>query len=67
MMMKGPVRELLPSPPQHLRLTLPKGKRARSVQLLVAGTKPRFTEKGGIIELDVPPFELHEAVAVDLV
>ncbi|MCU1329541.1 MAG: Beta-galactosidase trimerization domain protein [Bryobacterales bacterium] len=67
MMMKGPVRELLPSPPQHARIAIPKGKRVRSVQLLVAGTRPRYTEKGGSIEVDVPPFELHEAVAVDLI
>ena len=45
---------------------MPKGKHVRGVQLLVAGTKARYNETGGSIEIDVPPFELHEAVAVDL-
>ena len=66
MMMKGPVRELLPSPPQRVRIAVPKGKTVKSVQLLVAGRKPIYKEVGGSIEVDVPPFELHEAVAVDL-
>ena len=56
----------LSAPPQRVRVAVPKGKTVKSVQLLVAGRKPIYKEVGGSIEIDVPPFELHEAVAVDL-
>ena len=38
MMMKGPVRELIPVGEQHVRVRLPEGTRAKAVRLLVAGT-----------------------------
>ena len=56
---------MLPSP-RPVRFAAPKGTRVQGVQLLVAGTKARYKEAGGSIEVDVPPFELQEAVAVDL-
>jgi hypothetical protein len=66
MMMKGPVRELLPIGEQRLRLRLPEGSRARSVRLLVAGTVPPVRESAGWLELTVPSVLAHEVVAVDL-
>src|SRR5207248_4460091 len=34
MMMKGPVREILPAPPQKVRIRVPQGRRLTKVQLL---------------------------------
>lgn len=67
MMMKGPVRELIPSPAQRVRVRIPKDKRVKAVHFLVSKTAPRFENSNGMIELEVPPIELHEAVAIDLV
>ena len=36
MMMKGPLRELIPVGPERVRIRLPAGTRARRVQLLTA-------------------------------
>jgi hypothetical protein len=37
------------------------------VRFLVNPAVPRTTEVKGMLEVDVPPFELNEAVAIDLV
>jgi hypothetical protein len=66
MMLKGPARELLPVAAQRVRVRLPEGTAARGVRLLVAGAEPVYREHGGWIEVDVPPFSLHEVVAVDV-
>jgi hypothetical protein len=66
MTMKGPVRELIPSPPQKVRVRIPKGKSVKTVKFLVNPAVPRSTVVNGTIEVDVPPFELNEAVAIDL-
>ena len=66
MMMKGPVRELIPSPSQHARIRLPQGRRIKAVHLLSSGAHPRFRELNGALEIEVPPFELNEVIAVDL-
>jgi hypothetical protein len=66
MMMKGPVRELIPSPPQRVRIRLPKGKQAKAVHFLVSKSVPRYQTVNGAIEVDVPPIELNEAVAIDV-
>ena len=66
MMMKGPVRELLPVGGQQVRIRLPEGINARGVKLLVAGTAPQFRQGGGWIEVAVPQILAHEVVAVDL-
>jgi Hypothetical glycosyl hydrolase 6/Beta-galactosidase trimerisation domain len=66
MTMKGPVRELVPSPPQKVRVRIPKGKIVKQVKFLVnAAVIPRSTIANGVVEVDVPPFELNEAVAID--
>jgi hypothetical protein len=66
MMMKGPVREIIPIGPQKVRLRLPSGKRLAGVKLLVGGTRPDFSETMGAVEVQVPSIGLHEVVAFDL-
>jgi hypothetical protein len=66
MTMKGPVRELIPSPPQKVRLRVPAGKQVKAVHFLAGNTVPKYQLVNGWVEVDVPPFELHQAVAVDI-
>jgi hypothetical protein len=65
MMMKGPVREILPMPRQHLRIRVPSGRRVAGVRLLVANSVVPYKEANGVIELEVPSVGLHEVVALD--
>ena len=67
MMMKGPLRELIPVSEQQVRLHLPDGARVSRVHLLAANTKPRFTQNGRELHVVVPSILDHEVVAVDLV
>ena len=67
MMMKGPVRELIPVSGQQVRLQLPGGTRVGRVHLLAADQKPRFTQHGQELRVTVPSILDHEVVAVDLV
>ncbi len=66
MMMKGPVREILPIGPQKVRVRLPDGVKAREVKFLVGAAKAQWRQSGGWIETTTPPIELHEVVAIDL-
>ena len=66
MMMKGPVREIVPIGSQKVRLRLPSGKKLAGVKLLVAGTRIDFSEAAGAVEVQVPSIGLHEVVALDL-
>lgn len=66
MMMKGPVRTILPVGPQRVRVRLPQGASANAVRLLVAGTKPDFRQGPGWVEVEVPSIGVHEVVAVDI-
>jgi hypothetical protein len=66
MLMKGPVRELLPVGEQRVHVRLPEGSRAKRVQLLVAGTSASIRESAGWLEVTVPSIRAHEVVAVDL-
>jgi hypothetical protein len=66
MMMKGPVRELVPIGEQQVRLRLPAGTTAKTVRLLAAGTSPRVARSGAILDITVPSVLDHEVVAVDL-
>ena len=67
MAMKGPVRELIPSPPQHVTVRIPKGRQVKAVHLLASPAVPRYKTADGLLEVEVPPIELNEAVAIDLV
>jgi hypothetical protein len=67
MMMKGPIREIIPAPRQQLRIRLPDGRRVRKAHFLVSGKTPVYHEAGGIVSLTVPSIDLHEVIALDLV
>ncbi len=66
MMMKGPYRELIPLPDQHVKIQIPAGKKVAKVQLLVAGLKPDYETINSSIELIVPEILDHEVIALDL-
>src|SRR5271165_4219648 len=66
MMLKGPVRELLPVGEQQVRVRMPGGLVARGVHLLVAGTAPQFRQTGEWLGVSVPPFAVHEVVGIDV-
>jgi len=66
MAMKGPYRELIPSPPQTVRVKLPAGAAAKDVRLLVAGQSPAVQRDGATLGVVVPSILDHEVVAIDL-
>jgi hypothetical protein len=66
MMMKGPVREILPVAGQDVRVRIPDGLRAKHVRLLVGGQAPPFRQSGEWLAVAVPSVGVHEVVAVDL-
>jgi hypothetical protein len=66
MMMKGPIRELLPVGEQKVRAKLPDGLKAKSVRLLVANTSPPFQQTDEWLEVSVPSVLAHEVVAIDV-
>jgi hypothetical protein len=66
MLMKGPVRELIPVSEQQVRLQLPDGARVSRVHLLATDRKPQFTQRGRELHVIVPSILDHEVVAVDL-
>ena len=65
MMMKGPLREVIPVGPLTVRVRLPEGARAKKVQLLTAGSTVRAREAAGVLTITVPSVEIHEVVAID--
>jgi hypothetical protein len=65
MMMKGPLREFLPSPPQEVNIRLPAGRSARAVKLLASGRIPQFRQTANQVRLTVPAILDHEVIAVD--
>jgi hypothetical protein len=67
MAMRPNFHELIPSPPQAVRVRLPEGTKASRVQLLVAGGSPAVRGRTpGYIELTVPSILDHEVIAIDL-
>ena len=66
MMMKGPVREFIPTPPQKVAVRLPGGSRAKKVQLLVSGARPKVAETNGVAILTIAAIVDHEVIAIDL-
>jgi hypothetical protein len=65
MMMKGPVREIIPVPAQTVRIQVPQGKRIGRVRLLVANKDIPFQQRNGVIDLEIPSIALHEVIAFD--
>jgi hypothetical protein len=66
MMMKGPVRELIPVGEQKVFLRLPDGARPRRVRLLAADKSPHIHRSGPHLTIAVPSILDHEVVAIDL-
>jgi hypothetical protein len=65
MMMKGPVRELIPVGEQVVTLQVPADRPVRRVHLLRAGIEPEVQHARGAITVRVPSVLEHEVVAVD--
>jgi hypothetical protein len=66
MMMKGPIREFIPTPPQTVSVRLPNNGKAKKVQLLVSGQTPRVQESNGTVRLTIPSILDHEVIAIDV-
>ncbi|HWA10026.1 MAG TPA: beta-galactosidase trimerization domain-containing protein [Opitutaceae bacterium] len=66
MMMKGPIRDLIPLTEQKVRLRLPDGLKPKAVKLLVAGRSAELRQAGGWVEVTVPSILAHEVIAVDV-
>jgi hypothetical protein len=66
MMMKGPIREIIPLHGQKLRLTMQPGALSKKISLLVSNADPEHRISGREIVVDLPPIGLHEVVAIDL-
>jgi hypothetical protein len=66
MLMKGPVRELVPVGEQKVRLRLPGGVRVKQTRLLAADIPPRTERNDQTLSIRVPSILDHEVVAVDL-
>ena len=66
MMMKGPIRELIPIGSQQVRVRLPDGTKPRRVHLLAADKTPKVDRAGQHLTLTVPSILDHEVVAIDL-
>jgi hypothetical protein len=66
MMMKGPVRELVPIGEQTVRLHLPDGLVAKKVHLLAADKTPHVEHGNSELTITVPSILDHEVVAIDL-
>ena len=65
MMMKGPVRELLPIGEQRVRVRIPERETVARVHLLVADQTPRVDMSAGYVDVTVPTIADHEVVAID--
>lgn len=65
MLMKGPMREIIPAPPQEVEIELPMGKTAGAVKLLVSGATPQVTREGRKVKLTVTGIQAYEVVAVE--
>ncbi len=66
MMMKGPIRELIPLGGRHVRLRLPPEVRPRKVRLLAADKTVRAHREGVYLSVAVPGILDHEVIAIDL-
>jgi len=66
MLMKGPVRELIPIGEQQVRIRLPEGANVKKVHLLAAEKTPHVHRDGSQLTITVPSILDHEVVAIDL-
>jgi hypothetical protein len=67
MMMKGPLREVIPISGQRVSIRVSRdGRRIKKARLLVSGRDIPFHEDGNTVLVEVPGIEIHEVVALDL-
>jgi len=65
MMMKGPVREVIPIANQRVRIQIPKERHVTRAKLLVSGKGIAYQQEQGLIFLDVASIGAHEVIALD--
>jgi len=65
MMMKGPLREVIPVGPLRVRVRLPDDLRPAKAHLLTAGKPLQPEVAGGIWSLTVPSVDVHEVIAIE--
>jgi hypothetical protein len=65
MMMKGPVREIIPLSKQTVSIKIPSNKTISALHLLVSKAKADYRLADGTVELEVPAIGLHEVIALD--
>jgi hypothetical protein len=65
MMMKAPLREIIPISRQRVAFRVPSSRRVARVHLLVAARDVPYRAEGSTVSLEVPSIQLHEVVAVD--
>jgi hypothetical protein len=67
MMMKGPLREVIPISSQKVTIRAPRGgRRVTKARLLVSGREIPFREEGDAVVVDVPTIGINEVIALDL-
>lgn len=65
MMMKGPLREVIPLSAQKVRVRIPEGRRVTKARLLVAGSDIQYRVETGMVAIEVPTINVHEVIALD--
>ncbi len=65
MMMKGPLREVIPLSVQKVHIRIPAQRRVIKAHLLVAGKDVSYHEERDTIMVEVPTVNVHEIVALD--
>jgi len=66
MMMKGPIREVIPAGPQTVSVELPAGAATAKARLLISGQIPVTRIAAGRIDVDVPGFGTNEVVLIEV-
>ncbi|WP_254062443.1 alpha-amylase family protein [Acidobacterium sp. S8] len=65
MMMKGPVREVIPIANQRVRIQIPEERHVTRAKLLVSGKDISYRREQGLILLDISSIGVHEVIALD--
>ena len=65
MMMKGPLREIIPVSRQQVRILIPNSQHIARVHLLVANQLIHYRRNRNSIDLEIPAIDLHEVIAID--
>lgn len=66
MMMKGPLRELIPVGAQEVKVRLPRNCEVKAVRLLKSEIVPEYQIIDGYLEAVIPSIVDHEILAIDL-